>query len=70
MINRLTRLIEAMLGLLEHYNPSVANQMREEFNEIKANRLESNRDGKSPGGASKEVGRDIQSSQDNHIQDL
>ena len=70
MIDRLTKLIEAMLGLLEHYNPSVANQMREEFNEIKATGLESNMDGEISGSTSEETGSDIQSPQDNDIQDL
>ena len=70
MIERLIKLIEVMLGLLEHYNPSVTKQMREELNEIKATGLESNMDGEISGGPSKETGSDIQSPQDNNIQDL
>jgi hypothetical protein len=70
LIERLIKLVEATLGLLEHYNPSVTNQMREELNEIKATGLESNMDGKISGSSSEETGSDIQSPQDNNIQDL
>ena len=69
MIDRLIKLIEVMLGLLEHYNPSVTIQMREELNEIKAIGLEGDLDSEVSRSESENSGNEIPGPQVNDIQD-
>jgi hypothetical protein len=67
LIERLDKLVEAMIGLLEHYNPVVAGQMKEEFNEIKEGRPQTDMDSKVPWSESEDSGDEVPGSQINDL---
>ena len=66
---RLIKLAEAMLGLLEHFDPTVAQQMKEELDEIKSIRLESDLDCSVPWSEGDEDSEEVPGPQVNDIQD-
>tara|TARA_R110002167_G_scaffold148707_9_gene341786 strand:+ start:1940 stop:2152 length:213 start_codon:yes stop_codon:yes gene_type:complete len=69
LINRLIKLVDVMLGLLESYNPSVAAKMKEELDEIKHDREDDNLHSQALRSISEKVIQNIPGTQNNNIQD-